>query len=116
VQYTGRRMAADLTLHGTTLRRGDLVIALIGAANRDPDRFPDPDTFDIGRRAGSHLSFGSGAHVCIGAGLSLLEADVVLRAVLRRWPSLALRLAGAAPRWNGIAGLRGLAALPVSVS
>ena len=114
VQYTGRRMAADLTLHGTTLRRGDLVIALIGAANRDPDRFADPDTFDIGRRAGSHLSFGSGAHVCIGAGLSLLEADVVLRAVLRRWPDLAT--VDAQPRWNGIAGLRGLAALPVSVS
>jgi cytochrome P450 len=49
--------------------------------------------------------------VCIGAGLSLLEADVVLRAVLRRWPGLAL--ADAVPRWNGIAGLRGLAALPV---
>jgi cytochrome P450 len=114
VQYTGRRVAAELTLHGTTLRRGDLVIALIGAANRDPDRFPDPDTFDIGRREGSHLSFGSGPHVCIGAGLSLLEADVVLRAVLRRWPDLAL--AGAVPRWNGIAGLRGLAALPVTAS
>jgi hypothetical protein len=114
VQYTGRRVAADLTLHGTTLKRGDLVIALIGAANRDPGRFIDPDTFDITRRAGSHLSFGSGPHVCIGAGLSLLEADVVLRAVLRRWPALAL--ADAVPRWNGIAGLRGLAALPVSAS
>jgi cytochrome P450 len=113
VQYTGRRVAAELTLHGTTLRRGDLVIALIGAANRDPDRFPDPDTFDIGRREGSHLSFGSGPHVCIGAGLSLLEADVVLRAVLRRWPHLA---PAGAPRWNGIAGLRGLAALPVTAS
>jgi len=111
VQYTGRRVAAELTLHGTTLKRGDLVIALIGAANRDPDRFVDPDTFDIGRRAGSHLSFGSGPHVCIGAGLSLLEADVVLRAVLRRWPDL--ERADAIPRWNGIAGLRGLAALPV---
>ncbi len=114
VQYTGRRVATELTLHGTTLGRGDLVIALIGAANRDPERFADPDTFDITRRAGSHLSFGSGPHVCIGAGLSLLEADVVLRAVLRRWPTL--RMLDAAPRWNGIAGLRGLAALPVSVS
>jgi hypothetical protein len=113
VQYTGRRVAADLTLHGTNLKRGDLVIALIGAANRDPGRFADPDTFDIARRAGSHLSFGSGPHVCIGAGLSLLEADVVLRAVLRRWPGLAL--ADAAPRWNGIAGLRGLASLRVAV-
>ena len=114
VQYTGRRVATELTLHGTTLKRGDLVIALIGAANRDPDRFDDPDTFDITRRAGSHLSFGSGPHVCIGAGLSLLEADVVLRAVLRRWPGL--RMLDATPRWNGIAGLRGLAALPVSAS
>jgi cytochrome P450 len=114
VQYTGRRVATTFNLHGTTLSRGDLVIALIGAANRDPDRFPDPDTFDIGRRAGSHLSFGSGPHVCIGAGLSLLEADVVLRAVMRRWPGLAL--ADTSPRWNGIAGLRGLAALPVTAS
>jgi len=114
VQYTGRRVASELTLHGTTLKRGDLVIALIGAANRDPDRFVDPDTFDIGRRAGSHLSFGSGPHVCIGAGLSLLEADVVLRAVLRRWPDL--RRVDPNPRWNGIAGLRGLAALPVTSS
>ena len=114
VQYTGRRVAQEFTLHGTLLRRGDLVIALIGAANRDPDRFVDPDTFDIGRRAGSHLSFGSGPHVCIGAGLSLLEADVVLRAVLRRWPDL--KRADAIPRWNGIAGLRGLAALPVTSS
>jgi len=112
VQYTGRRVAQEFTLHGTLLRRGDLVIALIGAANRDPDRFVDPDTFDIGRRAGSHLSFGSGPHVCIGAGLSLLEADVVLRAVLRRWPDL--KRVDAVPRWNGIAGLRGLAALPVT--
>jgi cytochrome P450 len=111
VQYTGRRVATDLTLHGTTLKRGDLVIALIGAANRDPGRFVDPDTFDITRRAGSHLSFGSGPHVCIGAGLSLLEADVVLRAVIRRWPGLAMR--DAVPGWNGIAGLRGLAALRV---
>jgi hypothetical protein len=113
VQYTGRRVAADLTLHGTTLKRGDLVIALIGAANRDPGRFADPDTFDITRRAGSHLSFGSGPHVCIGAGLSLLEADVMLRAVIRRWPQLAMR--EAIPRWNGIAGLRGLASLRVVV-
>jgi hypothetical protein len=113
VQYTGRRVAADLTLHGTTLKRGDLVIALIGAANRDPGRFADPDTFDITRRAGSHLSFGSGPHVCIGAGLSLLEADVVLRAVLRRWPGLVMT--DAVPRWNGIAGLRGLADLRVAV-
>jgi cytochrome P450 len=111
VQYTGRRVAAEMTLHGQTLRRGDLVLAMIGAANRDPDRFADPDTFDINRRAGSHLSFGSGPHICIGAGLSLLEAEVVLGALLRRWP--ALGLSGSALRWNENAGLRGLAQLQV---
>jgi len=111
VQYTGRRIAVELTLHGKTLRRGDLVLALIGAANRDPDRFPEPDRFDIERREGSHLSFGSGPHVCIGAGLSLLEAEVVLAGVMRRWPALAL--AEPDVRWNANAGLRGLARLAV---
>lgn len=111
VQYTGRRVASQLTLHGHTLRRGDLVLAMIGAANRDPDRFADPDTFDIHRREGSHLSFGSGPHVCIGAGLALLEAEVTLRDVMRRWPTL--RLADSSPQWNGNAGLRGLARMTV---
>lgn len=111
VQYTGRRVAAEVTLHGRTLRRGDLVLALIGSANRDPDRFADADRVDIGRRDGTHLSFGSGVHVCIGAGLALLEADVVLAALMRRWPRLALL--DPAPQWNGNAGLRGLARLRV---
>ncbi len=111
VQYTGRRVARELQLHGHTLRRGELVIALTGAANRDPARYADPDVFDITRRDGSHLSFGSGAHVCIGAGLSMLEAEIVLRQVMQRWP--ALRLTAATPQWNGNAALRGLASLPL---
>ena len=106
VQYTGRRVARELELPGRRLRRGELVIALIGAANRDPARFPEPDRFDIRRRDGSNLAFGSGPHVCIGAGLSLLEAELSLRAMLRRWP--ALRLAPGPVRWNGNAALRGL--------
>lgn len=109
VQYTGRRVAATLTLHGHTLQRGDLVIALIGAANRDPARFAAPDTFDIMRRESSHLSFGSGPHVCIGATLALLEAEVTLRQMARRWP--ALRLADSVFEWNGNPGLRGLSTL-----
>ncbi|QCP14519.1 cytochrome P450 [Pseudoduganella umbonata] len=109
VQYTGRRVAATLTLHGHTLRRGDLVLALIGAANRDPARFAAPDTFDIARRESSHLSFGSGPHVCIGATLALLEAEVTLRQMARRWPDL--RLAESTTSWNGNPGLRGLTKL-----
>lgn len=109
VQYTGRRVAATLTLHGHTLHRGDLVIALIGAANRDPARFAAPDIFDITRQEGSHLSFGSGPHACIGATLALLEAEVTLRQMVRRWP--ALRLAETSSIWNGNPGLRGLSKL-----
>lgn len=104
-QYTGRRVVSDVELHGRTLRRGGLVIALIGAANRDPACYEKPDVLDITRRESSHLSFGSGPHLCIGAGLSLLEADIAFRHILRRWP--AMRLLEPLPRWNGHAGSRG---------
>lgn len=111
VQYTGRRVVSDLQLHGHTLRRGDLVIALIGAANRDPTRYTQPDVFDIGRHEGSHIAFGSGPHVCIGAGLSLLEADLAFRHIMQRWPTI--QLSAAETQWNGNAAFRGLATLPV---
>lgn len=111
VQYTGRRVVSDLQLHGHTLRRGDLVIALIGAANRDPTRYTQADVFDIGRHEGSHIAFGSGPHVCIGAGLSLLEADLGFRHLMRRWPEM--QLTAGEPQWNGNAAFRGLATIPV---
>jgi cytochrome P450 len=111
VQYTGRRVTTDLLLHGHRLRRGDLVVPLIGAANRDPARYPEPDTFDISRCNGSSLSFGSGPHVCIGAALTRLETEACLRQMVRRYPEL--QLADFAPRWNGNPVYRGLAALPL---
>lgn len=86
VQYTGRRVTADRVLHGQTLRRGDLVLALIGSANRDPARHADPDRFDPDRAAGPPLSFGAGAHACIGAGLTLMEATLVFERLLQRLP------------------------------
>jgi cytochrome P450 len=114
VQYTGRRVAIDMMLHGRQLRRGDLVVALIGAANRDPARFRNPDELDITRREGSHLSFGHGPHVCIGAALTLMEAEIVFRAILRHWP--ALSLVDAEPHWNDNPVYRGLAKLRVQRS
>lgn len=111
VQYTGRRVAQDLVLHGQTLRRGDLVVALIGAANRDPRRHADPDRLDVGRQQIGALSFGLGPHVCIGASLSLMEAEIALRQVASRWPTL--RAADAVARWSGNPVYRGLSALPV---
>lgn len=111
VQYTGRRLAADLVLHGQQLRRGDLVVALIGAANRDPARYANADGLEIARRPGGLLSFGAGPHVCIGAGLTLMEAEIVFGRLLRRFPRL--RLVDAQPHWTGNAVYRGLGALPV---
>lgn len=111
VQYTGRRVAHDMVLHGIRLRRGDLVIGLIGAANRDPARFTAPDRFDVARREVSHLSFGRGPHACIGAALAMMEAECVLRQLLERWPELELE--STAPAWNGNAVYRGLVELRV---
>ncbi|MGH8645092.1 MAG: cytochrome P450 [Gammaproteobacteria bacterium] len=111
VQYTGRRVATDLKLQGQWLRRGDLVVPLIGAANRDPARYAQPDELDIARRDGSSLSFGSGPHVCIGAALTRMEAEIVFSHMLRRWPEL--RLVDSTPQWSGNPVYRGLVALPV---
>lgn len=112
VQYTGRRVATDLLLHGQTLRRGELVVALIGAANRDPARHERPDVLDITRRPAPPLAFGQGPHVCIGAALTLMEAQAVFSHVLERWPDLALS-PGAATHWTGNALYRGLKELSV---
>jgi cytochrome P450 len=112
VQYTGRRVAADMVLHGRPLRRGELVVAFIGSANRDPERYERPDELDITRSHGPALSFGSGPHVCIGAALSLMEAEIVLRGLTRRWPQLA-RSSAADYQWAGNAVYRGLRTLHV---
>jgi cytochrome P450 len=100
-------------LHGQPLRRGELVLGLIGAANRDPRCYEHPDQLDIGRRGLAPLSFGSGPHVCIGAALTMMEAEVVFGKLMRRWP--ALTLSQPAPRWNRNPVYRGLETLNVHV-
>jgi len=111
VQYTGRRVTTDLMLHGQRLRRGELVLALIGAANRDPARHERPEELDVTRADPGALSFGSGVHVCLGAALTRLEAEVVFGRLLARWPGL--RLAAERPSWCANPAYRGLAALPL---
>jgi pimeloyl-[acyl-carrier protein] synthase len=98
-----------------TIAEGAAVIAVIGAANRDPARFDDPDTLDLRRNHSRHLAFGWGAHFCVGAPLARLEGQVAFETLFRRWSHVALDLD--APRsWRPNLGLRGLDSLPLLVS
>ena len=87
---TPRWVTEDIELRGKTLRRGDRVRFGLGAANRDPNQFPNPEHFDITRTPNRHLSFGRGAHFCSGASLARLEAEVSLSLIMDRLPSLEL--------------------------
>ncbi len=88
VQATDRVALEDLEIDGHAIRGGQLVVTLLGSANRDPERFPDPDRLDLGRGDNAHLAFGLGTHFCLGAQLARLEAQVALPALLRRFPDL----------------------------
>jgi hypothetical protein len=86
-QYMHRTLTRDLRLHGETLRAGDSVLLLIGAANHDQREFgPTAEAFDISRRPDRHLAFGYGAHFCLGAALARMEGKVALEQIHRRIP------------------------------
>jgi cytochrome P450 len=110
-QRTGRMPSVDVEIDGRTIRKGDLLLAVIGAANRDPAHFPEPDRLDLTRGDNHHLAFGWGIHFCLGASLARAEAQLAINTVLRRMPALAL--ATSAPEWREASALRGLRALPV---
>ena len=112
VQFTSRVLKADLALGGKQLRAGELVLTLLGAANRDPAHFPEPDRFDITRADNKHMAFGLGPHFCLGAPLARLEGRVVFEELVRRLPDL--RLEGPAPEYRDNFNLRGLKSLPVT--
>jgi len=112
VQRTGRIPHVDVEIDGKKIAQGEMVVALIGAANRDPARFPDPDRLDITRADNDHIAFGAGIHFCLGAPLARLEAQIAINALIRRIPGLTL--ATTAPEWRETSVLRGLKALPVA--
>ena len=114
VQLTGRVLTRDLEFRGHRFRRGQNAILLLGAANRDPAVFPDPDRLDLARANNRHLSFSSGHHFCLGAQLARLEAQIALRELIRRCPNL--RLGGERLVWGRFLFLRGLVSLPVRVN
>jgi cytochrome P450 len=111
VQGTARVPTEDVVLGGAVIPSGALVVTGIGAANRDPEVFPEPDLLDLGRADNRHLSFGFGSHFCLGAPLARLEAEVAFAALLERCPALALASESVSHRPSPI--LRGLSALPV---
>lgn len=110
-QHTARMARTDLELGGRQIRRREAVIAVMGAANRDPDRFPDPDRLDLARTDNRHLAFGWAAHFCFGAALARIEGQVSFATILRRIPDMALQQVPL--HWRTNLGLRGLVALPV---
>jgi len=115
LQRTARTVEDDVCIGGTRMPRGQRVLLLLGAANRDSRRFRDPDSLDIGRGdASHHVSFGGGIHYCIGGPLARLEARVAIESVFRRLRGL--RLAEEAPTWRSTLLLRGLRSLPVTFS
>ncbi len=113
VQVTSRVPLEDVEIHGTRIPKGDEVNTLLGSANRDAGQFPDPDRLVLDRRDNRHLSFGHGAHFCLGAGLARLEGEIAIGALARRFPEMALA-GDAPPRRPGFV-LRGYSSLPVSL-
>jgi cytochrome P450 len=109
-----RWATTDVEIGAQTIRRGELVIAVIGSANRDSERFPNADRLDVGRGDTKHLGFGRGPHFCLGAPLARLEAEIALRTLIERLPSLRLAIAGKDLYWRPIPLFRSLASLPVA--
>jgi pimeloyl-[acyl-carrier protein] synthase len=110
-----RYASADFTLRGKQIGKGQAVMLLLASANRDPEVFPHPDTFDITRAENRHLGFGAGIHVCLGAPLARLEGRVAISALLRRYPDL--QIVSGRPEWREDLGtFRRLARLDVKVA
>ena len=111
VQRTARVAMAPTELAGLSMTRGQLVVAILGGANRDPAVFTDPHRFDVGRpNARDHLAFSAGVHFCLGAALARMEGEVGLRTLFERYPDLTL---AGTPRRRSTRVLRGYDRLPV---
>jgi cytochrome P450 len=114
VQFNLRAALEPAELVGQPLTRGDQIVVLQGAANRDPEEFDHPDALDLRRSPNTPLSFGWGIHHCIGAALARLEGEIAFNALLARFGSI--ELSGEEPQWRPGFTLRGLQSLPLRVA
>jgi cytochrome P450 len=112
VQMTGRMAFEDVEIGGVTIPKGEQVLNLLGAANRDPERFDDAEEFKVDRRDAPPTSFGGGIHHCLGAPLARMEGEIALATLIKRLPTL--KLANDDPDWRLTFTLRGLMTLPVT--
>ncbi|MDQ3440249.1 MAG: cytochrome P450 [Planctomycetota bacterium] len=102
-----------ITMAGQEIPRGQILLASVGAANRDPAVFPDPDRLDLRRKDNRHLSFGAGGHFCLGAALARMEAETAIGTLIMRYPKL--QLGRKTLRWRKGLTFRGVHALPVKI-
>lgn len=111
VQLTTRLVSEDMEFAGRRLKKGQTVYLVLGAANRDPEQFADPDRLEITRQECRHLAFGHGIHFCLGASLGRLEGQIALNTLLRRLPRL--RQEECEIEWHPNPVIRGVIALPL---
>jgi cytochrome P450 len=113
---TYRFAASDVTIGGTVIPRGDLVLVAVGSANRDPERFPSPDVMDLSRDSGGHVAFGYGIHYCLGAALARMEGEIAFRGLLERFGDISLAVPRESLRFRPGTLIRGLESLPVTLT
>ena len=113
-QHTGRIARQDVQIGDRQIGKGQAVMAIMAAANRDPERFPDPDRLILDRSDNKHLAFGWSSHFCFGAPLARMEGQIAFETILRRLPNLEVEPGPLT--WRNNSGLRGLMALPVTFS
>jgi cytochrome P450 len=113
VHLTARSVIADVEVGDKTIPKGEMAMVLLGAANRDPEVFDDPEKLDVGRTENHHLAFSAGGHFCLGATLARLEAQIAFDALLNRFEKI--ELAGE-PTYRDTITLRGLSSLEVSAT
>jgi hypothetical protein len=111
VQFTSRLSGEPIEIGGQTIQPGEIILGVLGAANRDPWRFPNPDRLDIRRSDNRHLSFGSGIHFCLGAALAKMEAKIAILELVTRFPKM--RLAKKRVKWLKGLTFRGVESLLV---
>ncbi len=109
VQLTTRFAAAPIEIEGHTIEAGEQIEFILGAANRDPEQFPNPDQLDLARRPNRHIGFGHGIHFCLGAPLARLEGQIAIAEILKRYPTL--EMAQDDVEWRDNPILRGLTGL-----